>query len=31
MSVHRDDLGTRIFSFEGLLKVNPVQVSIQGG
>ena len=28
MSVHRDDLGTRIFSFDDLLKLNPVQASI---
>ena len=25
MSVHRNDLGTGIFSFEYLLKLNPVQ------
>ena len=31
MSVHRNDLGTEIFSFEELLKLNPVQASIQGG
>ena len=31
MSVHRNDLGTGIFSFEELLKFNPVQTSIQGG
>ena len=31
MSVHRNDLGTGKFSFEHLLKLNPVQASIQGG
>ena len=31
MSLHRDDLGTGIFSFEDLLNLNPIQASIQAG